>query len=192
MQRCEPFSITQRTSSQESESKMTWQPKKILVPFDFSLHSRAAVRQAIEMAESPGDVHVLNVIPFMTPTEPGVGWLMMDDLKRLEQTTKALEDDLSVDEYGNLNFEVKIGDPGAVVADRAVALGVDVVVVGSHGRTGLGRLLLGSVAEDVLRQCGCPVLVVKLPKQEVEESSEAADADKENPKDHPSSGVIVI
>lgn len=176
---------------------MVWQPKKILVPFDFSKHSQAAVRRAVEMAEDTSEIYVLHVIPYMTPTEPGVSWLMMDDLQRLEQTTKALEDDLPLEEYGQLNFETKIGDPGAVVADRAVALGVDVVVVGSHGRTGLGRLLLGSVAEDVLRKCACPVLVVKLPKQEVqpvsgEHEADEPEAEEEGSEPRSSAGVIIL
>lgn len=55
------------------------------------------------------------------------------------------------------------GDPVEVITRRAATLGCDLIVLGTHGRTGLPRLLMGSVAEHVLRQAPCPVLTVRLP-----------------------------
>ena len=57
--------------------------------------------------------------------------------------------------------KIEGGDPADVICDVAEHLGVDVVIVGSHGRTGLGRLFLGSVSEHVVRHASCPVLVVR-------------------------------
>ena len=56
------------------------------------------------------------------------------------------------------------GDPATEITDHAAAVGADLIVVGTHGRTGLNRLLLGSVAEHVLRAAPCPVLVAKMPR----------------------------
>jgi nucleotide-binding universal stress UspA family protein len=56
---------------------------------------------------------------------------------------------------------IEAGDPADVICRTAERLGADVIVVGSHGRTGLGRLLLGSVSEHVVRHAPCPVLVVR-------------------------------
>jgi nucleotide-binding universal stress UspA family protein len=53
------------------------------------------------------------------------------------------------------------GDPGRVIVEMANDLLVDVVVVGTHGRKGVQRMVMGSVAESVVRNCGCPVLVVR-------------------------------
>jgi nucleotide-binding universal stress UspA family protein len=59
---------------------------------------------------------------------------------------------------------IEAGDPADVICRTAERLGSDVIVVGSHGRTGLGRLFLGSVSEHVVRHAPCPVLVVRHPR----------------------------
>jgi nucleotide-binding universal stress UspA family protein len=58
---------------------------------------------------------------------------------------------------------LETGDPVEVILRTAAKLPADLIVLGSHGRTGLARLLLGSVAEQVVRKATCPVLVVKRP-----------------------------
>jgi nucleotide-binding universal stress UspA family protein len=55
------------------------------------------------------------------------------------------------------------GEPARTIVDLAREAGADLIVLGSHGRTGLDRLLMGSVAEHVVRKAGCPVLTVKSP-----------------------------
>ena len=61
---------------------------------------------------------------------------------------------------------VEVGDVANTVCHVAEKVGADVIVVGSHGRTGFGRLLLGSVSEHVVRHAPCPVLVVRFPKDD--------------------------
>ncbi len=70
----------------------------------------------------------------------------------------------AVDKLGvtGAELEVRLGDPGQISCDRAEELGAELIVVGSHGRTGLTRMLLGSVAERVVRLAHCQVLVVKV------------------------------
>ena len=134
----------------------------IVVPFDFSDHSVAAVRQAVKIADAPSQVHVVYVIPFLIPTEPGVVWGTVDDASRLKHATEELEKALPEHEYGNIHRDVRIGDPGQVTVGYAEELNSELIIIGSHGRTGITRLVLGSVAERVTRLSHCPVLVVKL------------------------------
>jgi nucleotide-binding universal stress UspA family protein len=143
---------------------MAWQiDAPVLIPFDFSEHSKAALQQAAKMVASPERLHVLHVLPFLIPTEPGVVWATVDDAHRIQHALETLRDTLSEMQLGDVKMEVRLGDPGQLACDRAEELGAGLIVVGSHGRTGLSRMLLGSVAERVVRLSHCPVLVVKLP-----------------------------
>ena len=77
------------------------------------------------------------------------------------------------EEFNGLDVEEVIvhGDAAAEIVRVASERGVDLIVVSSHGRTGLGRIIFGSTAEAVVRHASCPVLVVKPPPQEQEEES---------------------
>ena len=141
---------------------MAWKiSAPIVVPFDFSDHAIDAVKTAIELAEDPNQIHILHVLAFMNPTEPGVVWGTIDDDSRIKHTHEALIESLG--QYEGLNMHVRIGDPGSVTAQLAQELNAGLVVVGSHGRTGIQHFLLGSVAERVARLTHCPVLIVKQP-----------------------------
>ncbi|MCR9293402.1 MAG: universal stress protein [bacterium] len=143
---------------------MAWTiSRSIVVPFDFSPHSMAAVEFALRVAEDAKRVHVLHVLPFISATEPGVVWGTVDDSSRIEHTLKAMQEALPESKYGALCKEVRLGDPGSVAAQRAEDLNAELVVVGSHGRTGLSHFVIGSVAERVSRMAKCPVLIVKIP-----------------------------
>ncbi len=112
---------------------------------------------------------------FITPTEPGVVWGTIDDEERLKHAVESMHQQLPESQFGKLHIEVRFGDPGTVVADRAKELNAELVVIGSHGRSGLARLMLGSVAERVTRFAPCPVLVIKLDPQPVlDENKEQA------------------
>ncbi len=146
---------------------MPWQIKNpILVPFDFSEHAMAAVETAVKIAEDPTQVHALHVLPFLVPSEPGVVWGTVDDASRIKHAIAAMAEALPESTFGKICLDVRLGDPGKVAAQRADELQAELVVVGSHGRTGLSRMLLGSVAERVTRMAHCPVLVVKLPRKD--------------------------
>ncbi len=142
---------------------MGWTAKHcIVVPFDFSDHSHDAIDMALEMVDVPEHIHVVHVLPFIIPTEPGVVWGMVDDAQRIEHALQALNDELKEPKYAAIKREVVIGDPGVIIADRADELRADLVILPSHGRTGFSRILLGSVAERVVRLAKCPVMVFKL------------------------------
>ncbi|MCU0711742.1 MAG: universal stress protein [Pirellula sp.] len=143
---------------------MAWQIKgKILVPFDFSAHSHVAIDKAIEIAGNASGVHVLHVLaPFVPLAPEGVPVEWVDETIRMQHAVEMLRKELSEKRYDGVSHEILVGDAGTVVVDRAESLPAELIVVPSHGRSGLTRLLLGSVAERILRLAKCPVLVLKL------------------------------
>lgn len=145
---------------------MTWQiTRPVVVPFDFSEHAIEAVRRAVSIVDNPQQVHVLHVLPYLIPAEPGVVWATIDDSSRVQHALQNMEQAVPERLFGKVCLDVRLGDPGQVASERAEELGAELIVVGSHGRTGLTRLVLGSVAERVTRLAHCPVLVVKLMPQ---------------------------
>ncbi|MFO0180245.1 MAG: universal stress protein, partial [bacterium] len=146
------------------EKIMTWTiEKKILVPFDFSEPSHAAMDKAIEIASHPSLVHVLHVLPPFVPLAPeGIPIEWSDDRLRMEQAEKHLKKELDDPRYEGVVCEVLIGDPGTECADRAEVLDAGLIVLPSHGKSGLTRLLLGSVTERIVRLAKRPVLVLKI------------------------------
>jgi nucleotide-binding universal stress UspA family protein len=143
---------------------MAWSVREpILVPFDFSTHSRVAVDKALEIADSPSRIHILHVLPTFVPLAPeGFPVEAIDDRVRLEYTQKSLEEEFADSKYAGIAREVLIGDPGTVCAERAEAINAGLLVVPSHGRSGITRMLLGSVAERIIRLAKCPILVIKI------------------------------
>jgi len=143
---------------------MAWVVRdQVFVPFDFSAHSRVAVDKALELVESPSQVHILHVLPTFVPLAPeGFPVEAIDDRVRIEYTQKSLEEEFADSKYAGTVREVLIGDPGTICAERAEAIGAGLIVVPSHGRSGLTRMLLGSVAERIIRLAKCPVLVLKI------------------------------
>jgi len=137
----------------------------ILVPYDFSEHSHSAVEKAIGMVANPSQIHILYVLPPFLPLAPaGFPIEAVDDDARIAHAQKLLAGEFQDPIYNGVVREVLVGDPGTVCADRAELLKADLIVVPSHGRSGVSRLLLGSVTERIVRLASCPVLVLKLPK----------------------------
>lgn len=145
-------------------SIMAWTVKKpILVPYDFSSHSRLAVEKALELAESPSLIHILHVLPTFVPLAPeGFPVEAIDDRVRLEAAQQSLNEEFADSRFASIPREVLIGDPGMVCVDRAEAIEAELIIVPSHGRSGFSRLLLGSVAERIVRLAKCPVLILKI------------------------------
>ena len=141
---------------------MNWLPKKnVVVPIDFSEQSMQAVGLALQLTENSSDVHVVHVLPPLMVAEPGVVWDEIDDQSRIKHAKEAITKELSDDKFQGVNLVVKIGDPGHVVADLAKDIFSELIVMPSHGRTGLAHILVGSVTERVVRMAHCPVLVLR-------------------------------
>jgi len=141
---------------------MSWLPKKrILVPTDFSDPSVEAIRTALELVDDPTSVHVVHVLEEIEHSAPTVLFGDFEDDARKERAGDFLSEFLKRHELTGLTEIVQVGNPGIVISDYAKQSGAELVVMPSHGHHGLRRILLGSVAERVLRHAECPVLVLR-------------------------------
>jgi nucleotide-binding universal stress UspA family protein len=135
--------------------------RRIVAPVDFSDFSMEAVEVAIDIAGGSQNVHVVHVLPPIEPVEADMILGPVDNEIRIRKATEALKPKFSEPRFANLCVEVLIGDPGHEVTQYAGKIGADLIVIPSHGRTGIKRLLIGSVAERVVRLSHCPVLVLR-------------------------------
>ncbi len=141
---------------------MSWLPRKtVVVPIDFSKDSFAALKSALELVDDPTHLHVIHVLPILEATDPGIIWATIDDESRREHATDALKKELDAVGAGDLQVEIRFGDPGHEIAQYAEEVDAGLVAVSCHGQTALEHLLIGSVAERVVRLAHCPVLVLK-------------------------------
>ena len=141
---------------------MSWAPRNtIVVPVDFSEKSLSAVDVALQLAASPSGVHVVHVLQELSAVEPGEVWHTVDHETRKNHVLEALAKRLSDAMYRDLRHAALFGDPGSEIAEYAREVGADLIVLTSHGRTGIKRLLIGSVAERVIRLAHCPLLVLR-------------------------------
>ena len=141
---------------------MNWfEGEKVLVPFDFSDESIETVKVALDLAEAPQDVHVLHVLMPESINEPAVVWHDKFDDARLTTVTETMTAKLAEAKLTGPQLKVLIGSPGSMIAEFADEIKAGMIVIPSHGLSGIKRFLLGSVAERVVRLAHCPVLVLK-------------------------------
>ncbi len=142
---------------------------RIVLGFDDSPHAAAALRWILGHEQPAGTrVTVVSVVPtpvaayvdVLAPAVPYPTELMEQLTQHHEDLCKKAEGDLRKAGFQVTN-KVLPGDPRAAIVDVARQENADLVVVGSHGRTGLSRLVLGSVASHVVSHATCDVLVVK-------------------------------
>ena len=143
---------------------------RVLVPLDDSPMAQTALEQAIEDYPD-ADLHLLHVIDFVEAgyaVSPDVG--MATYMNEWEEAARARADELfedaretarECDFRGDVETEIEVGPPARTIVDYAAEIDADYVVMGCHGRAGVSRVLLGSVAETVVRRAPCPVLVVR-------------------------------
>jgi nucleotide-binding universal stress UspA family protein len=141
-------------------------PKHILVPTDLSEGAEYALDYACELARLLGaQVHLLNVItiPALGVPELGVA-LTASMIDQLVVDNQAAIDQLALTHCTKERGQamVRTGDARDVINQTAKELGIDLIVMGTHGRRGISRALLGSVAETVVRSAPCAVLTVRL------------------------------
>jgi nucleotide-binding universal stress UspA family protein len=135
--------------------------KKILYPTDFSTYSTQAYFHAVALAEH----HKASLtITYVYTPEQGATAKSGDGASDRNYWRNQLEQIRPVNPGIPVNHVFFEGDPATEIARYARDAGMDLIVMGTHGRTGLERLLMGSVAEKVMREAPCSVLVVKLPK----------------------------
>ncbi len=141
---------------------MSWLPRQtVVVPIDFSDESYAALAAARELVDQPAHLHVIHVLPHLEPADPGVIWETVDDQSRTEHAEKALRAELGKRGCDVGKLAIRFGDPGHEIANYAEQVSAGLIVVSPHGRSRLERLLIGSVADRVVRLAHCPVLILK-------------------------------
>jgi nucleotide-binding universal stress UspA family protein len=136
--------------------------KIILVPVDFSDAAQPALNYAESLARQTGaSLHLIHVLefPLLRPDYPQ----MPLDLSELRAR---INRDLGAIQAGQLRgirstAEIREGLPFQAIVDAATDVGADLIVMATHGRTGLQHILLGSTAERVVRHADCPVLVIR-------------------------------
>lgn len=138
--------------------------KTILHATDFSEFSKAGFQLACSLAKDYGARLILvHVAPPMEVVQggfyaaPPASPEEIDDLKRELFAIKPTDSSIDVEYF------FRRGDAAAEILEVAKDNKCDVIVIGTHGRTGLGRVLMGSVAEKVVRRAECPVVTVKKP-----------------------------
>jgi len=142
-------------------------PKSILVPTDLSEHADAALAYACELAGKLGaQLHLVNVIgvPALGVPELGVALTgtMIDGLVADNKTAiDRVADSVRARGVSVGQVLLKTGDAKDMINEAAVEVGADLIVMSTHGRTGVKRALLGSIAETVVRSAPCAVLTIK-------------------------------
>jgi universal stress protein A len=148
---------------------MTESINRILVPVDFSPHSEKAVRYATILANRCGArVSLLHVVedPFVTGAWQAEAFVpnlpeLLDDLRKAAQThIGALKARLAAQGFA-VETSVITGPTARSIVEQATAGAFDLIVMGTHGRTGLSHALLGSIAERVVQKATCAVLTVR-------------------------------
>jgi universal stress protein A len=140
--------------------------KRILVPTDFSDPSHDALTAAMGFASAFGGtldlVHVTLASAYILPPPIDVATMTFDVGKALEQATAGLAIEEARVRAAGLSCESStlFGRPDTEIVERAITTRADLIVMGTHGRSGLAHALMGSVAEHVVRHSPCPILIV--------------------------------
>jgi nucleotide-binding universal stress UspA family protein len=156
--------------------------RKILHPTDFSDPSRAAFELACALARDYGAqlvvVHVVQPPPMYAPD----GIPVSVPAEEPDATRADLLRVRPADARVKVEHRLLDGEAAEEILKSARSEGVDLIVLGTHGTTGLARLLMGSVAESVLRKAPCPVLTVRAPFPAVDTSKPASAKEREAAK----------
>jgi nucleotide-binding universal stress UspA family protein len=140
--------------------------RSLLVPVDFSELTEPTLQTALRVLAPGGHLTLLNVVEWL-PVVTGGAFGVYPHRKDIEQLkVLALEklEGLARSHPGaSISVDVQEGKPATAILEKAAELRPEAIVIGSHGRSGLDHLLIGSVTERVLRKASCPILVVRVP-----------------------------
>ncbi len=132
---------------------------RILVPIDFSQDSFNALDETLNFIQDPNKITVINVLFPLEAVDPAVIWSTLSHQTRKDNVKNSFYERYPQSLVDNLKLVVNIGNPSLEIVNYAKNNEIDLIVIASHGRTGLNHFLLGSVTERVVRLAPCPVLV---------------------------------
>jgi len=145
--------------------------KNILCPIDYSIYSEKALSYAIEFAGKYGAklflMHVLDIRVYDI-NDPDLYNVNIVDKETINKLRERLLKCVNEDTKGRISVEAIVlqGVPFAEIIKASKEYDIDLIVLGTHGRTGLSHAIMGSVAEKVVRKSPCPVLTVRHPEHD--------------------------
>ena len=177
----------------EDTMKQNAFPIQLVVGYDFSNIAQVSLDRAISLAQSE-PAHLMHVIVVLGDKgAPGIlekkGKITYEDAVVIQETverylTTKLET-LAPDFDVHFFVHVRFGSPADEILRLSAEVGAHIVLVGSHGRTGLSRVFMGSVSEKVVREAKCPVLVVRTREYEDVDLAVIVDAPEGHELEHP-------
>ena len=140
---------------------MGFMKQRVVVPIDFSEEAFSALDTALEIVEDPKYITIVHVLQDLHPAEFGEVYNTVTPESREHHIRAALKERLADAKYRDIGVQVRFDEPAPGIAEFAQEHNADLIVLPCHGRTGFKRLLIGSVAERVVRLAHCPVLVLR-------------------------------
>ncbi|MCK9227420.1 MAG: universal stress protein [Syntrophorhabdaceae bacterium] len=140
--------------------------KKILCPVDFSQFTQEVINYALDLAKKYGaELHLMHVVPNMTYFTPYESFLTPENLVAIEKNIQdEVERDFAKLLKGNgvpTKTVIRTGVPFVEIIDYAKSESIDLIVMGTHGRSAIENILIGNVAEKVVRKSPCPVMTIR-------------------------------
>lgn len=143
--------------------------KKVLVPIDFSDYSKSALKYAVNFAKTfNAEIILVYVVePVIYPPDFSMGQIAMpsittewddrakDELQKLAKS--------EINEIANVKTIIKTGKPFVEIIETAKEENIDLIIIATHGHSGVEHILFGSTAEKVVRKAPCPVLTLREP-----------------------------
>lgn len=148
---------------------MDLQISKVLVPIDFSDYSKNALRYAINFAQCfSAKIYLVYVVePVVYPADFSMGQVALPEIDMdLNARAKEELENLAKNELGSsgeIETIIKTGKPFIEIIDTASEIDADLIIIATHGHTGVEHILFGSTAEKVVRKAPCPVLTLRDP-----------------------------
>jgi nucleotide-binding universal stress UspA family protein len=143
--------------------------KKILVPIDFSDYSKSALKYAVNFCKNFNAEMILIYVvePVIYPPDFSMGQIAIPSVNaEWDERARQELDKLAKEEIPDsvpVNTIIKTGKPFLEIIENAGELDVDLIIIATHGRTGVEHILFGSTAEKVVRKAPCPVLTLREP-----------------------------
>ncbi len=140
---------------------------KIVVPVDFSEYTDEILEYASAIAKRfDASVHVIHVVPSMEYFTPYESFMAAEYLETMQKNveneiTRQLDEAAAKVTVPGVTKAIRTGSAFIEITEYAESIGADLIVMGTHGRGGLEHILLGSVAEKVVRKSKCPVLTIR-------------------------------